>query len=214
MTDLNFTPDVQLRNKIIPNKTGAGAGSTIKYHSYNADHEDDKDIYNGDGEGEDCEENVYYTAAKEFPKGYLEHDSEIAIKENEACEEDPQKRNVMGSCPCKLSTPHNTKFGSKRFCKHFLDTHNLKGRMNHLKEINACFKCLQLNHKASTCKARLKCPYCHQVAKSNTKHNAALCANLDDQEFAIAIQKINKIHSKQKKSLMWSMPISLIDQSK
>ena len=61
--------------------------------------------------------------------------------------------------------------------------------MNHLKEINACFKCLQLNHKASTCKARLKCPYCHQVGKSNTKHNAVLCANLDDQEFANAIQK-------------------------
>ena len=60
--------------------------------------------------------------------------------------------------------------------------------MEHLKTINACFKCLQLDHKASVCKARLKCPYCHQVGKTNTKHNTALCAYLDDQEFANAVK--------------------------
>ena len=59
MTDLNYTPDVQLRNRAIPNKPEAGAGSTVKYHSYNVNCEDDEDIYNGDCEGEDCEENVY-----------------------------------------------------------------------------------------------------------------------------------------------------------
>ena len=58
--------------------------------------------------------------------------------------------------------------------------------MDHLKTINACFKCLQLNHKASVCKAKLKCPYCSQVGKTNTKHNIALCAYLDNQEFANA----------------------------
>ena len=68
MTDLNYTPDVQLRNRTIPNKLEAGAGSRVKYHSYNGNCEDEEDIYNGDGEGENCEENVYFTAAKEFPK--------------------------------------------------------------------------------------------------------------------------------------------------
>ena len=57
MTDLNFTPDIQLRNRTIPSKTEAGAGAVVKYHTYNIDHNDD--IYNGDGEGKDCEENVY-----------------------------------------------------------------------------------------------------------------------------------------------------------
>ena len=95
----------------------------------------------------------------------------------------------MRPCPCKMSAPHNTKFGSVRFCKHFLDIDSLKGRMNHLKEINACYKCLQLNHKASTCKARLKCPYCHQAGKLNMKHNPAFCANLDDTEFANALKR-------------------------
>ena len=146
-------------------------------------------MYNGDGEGEDHEENVYLTAAKEFPKGFVEYDSEAAIKENENCKGDTQRRNVMRPCPCNVAAPHNTKFGSVRFCKHFLDIDNLRGRLDHLKEISECFKCLQLNHRANACKARLKCPYCHQAGKNNTKHNAALCANLDDTEFANAVNR-------------------------
>ena len=41
MTDLNFTPDVQLRNKTYPNKTGAGTGAVVKNYTYNVDHEND-----------------------------------------------------------------------------------------------------------------------------------------------------------------------------
>ena len=88
----SYMTDVQLRNKAIPNKKGAGTGAVVKYHTYNVDHENDDDIYKGDGEGEDYEENVFYTAAKEFPKGYLEHDSELAIRENQACADNPLKQ--------------------------------------------------------------------------------------------------------------------------
>ena len=76
-----------------------------------------------------------------------------------------------------------------RFCKKFLGIQSLKGRMEHLKTINACFRCLQLNHKANVYKAKLKCPYCSQVRKSSTKHNTALCAYLNDQEFEDAIKE-------------------------
>ena len=60
--------------------------------------------------------------------------------------------------------------------------------MNHLRETNACYKCLQTNHKAHACKARLKCTYCHQAGKKNTNHNTALCAQLNDKEFADVIK--------------------------
>ena len=79
----------------------------------------------------------------------------------------------MRPCPCNLGKAHTTKWGSMRFCKNFLSIQSLKGRMDHLKTINTCFKCLQLNHKARVCKAKLKCPYCYQVGKTNTKHNTA-----------------------------------------
>ena len=40
------------------------------------------------------------------------------------------------------------------------------------------------NHGPHTCKAKLKCCYCHQAGKKNIDHNAALCAQLDNKEFA------------------------------
>ena len=64
MTDLNYTPDTQYRNRATPSNPDNGASSTVKYHTFNVNCEDEEDMYNGDGEGEDQEENVYLTAAK------------------------------------------------------------------------------------------------------------------------------------------------------
>ena len=122
-------------------------------------------------------------------ENFLEHDTVLALKENQECANDPNRRNLMRPCPCNLGQAHTTKWGSMRFCKNFLGIQSLKGRMEHHKTINTCFRCLQLNHKANVCKAKLKCPYCSQVGKFSTKHNTALCAYLNDQEFEDAIKE-------------------------
>ena len=129
----------------------------MKYHTYNVNCEAEDGDYNGDGEGEYQEEDVFFTGFKEFPKGYIEHDTEAAVKENENCKSNPQRRNIMRSCPCGLADPHMTKFGSVRFCSEFLGINNLKERFEHLRDIKAGFKCLQMNHKANECRAKVKC---------------------------------------------------------
>ena len=161
----------------------------MKYHTYNVNCETKENYYNEDGEGDHQEEDVFYTGFKEFPKGYMEHDTEAAVKENENYKSDPQRKSTMRSCPCGLADPHLTKYGSVRFGKEFLGINNIKERLEHLRDIKACFKCLQMDHKARECRARLKCPYCHLAGKTNTSHNAALCCYLDDAEFANVIKQ-------------------------
>ena len=114
MTDLNFTPDTQLRGyRQYPDNPGAGTGAMVKKYTYNIDHEGYEDIYKCDGEGEEYEENVFYTSInREFPKGFLEHDTVLALKENQECANDPNKRSLMRPCPCNLGQAHTTKWGT------------------------------------------------------------------------------------------------------
>ena len=103
MTDLNFTPDVQSRNRTDFSKTWTEARTVVKHHNYSIVH--NNDTYNGDGEDEDYEESVFHATAKEFPKRYLEHDSEIATKENQACATNPECNEAMSLW--NISTPHH-----------------------------------------------------------------------------------------------------------
>ena len=126
MTDLNFTPDTQLRGyRQYPDKPGAGA--MVKKYTYNIDHEGYEDIYNGDGEGDEYEEHVFYSSTnRKLPKGFLEHDAVLALNENQECANDPNKKTLMRPCPCNLGQAHTTKCGSMRFCKNFLNIQSLK----------------------------------------------------------------------------------------
>ena len=77
-------------------------------------------MYNGDGEGYEYQEDVSITSYdRVFPKGFLEYDKALALKENQEFTDDPSKGNTMRTCGCKVGPAHTTKYGIMQYCKNF-----------------------------------------------------------------------------------------------
>ena len=101
ITDLNYMPDNQYRPRNMTSRSDNGGLSNVKHHNYSVNCETDEDYYNGDGEGDHQEEDVFYTGFKNFPKGYIEHDTEAAVKDNS----DPQRKKHHESLPMRSVRP-------------------------------------------------------------------------------------------------------------
>ena len=113
------------------------------------------------------------SSIKIFSKEQLAFDKNFANKVNSNCKtRTPEK---MHKCPCGILPQHSTKFGSIRFCEHYLDIKDFKARKQFIKTHRLCTNCLRKDHSTVSCRMRvLSCFYCKEAGKVNSNHNAKL----------------------------------------